>query len=144
MMDRKRDLRSELEKVDREDPENWYPDVGDILVGEVLRYTSGHTASDQYPICVVRDEENGGQLNVWVMHSVLRNKFKEKRPKPGERIGIKRLPDAPKGYKRFALLVDRDHPEVLHSDALERPGNGRGQDCGEFSSDERDDSPFYK
>ena len=48
---------------------------------------------------IVEDEENGGPRCVWLFHKVLREKFTEQSPKVGERIGIKRLPDAAKGYR---------------------------------------------
>lgn len=117
-----RDLRGELEDFDGEYPESWIPRVGDILVGTVRRYDSGTTDYGTYPIAVIEDEK-GAERGVWLLHTVLREEFKEKRPKPGERVGVKRLPDSEKGYKRYALRVDRDEPEVPDFDGFADPGD---------------------
>jgi hypothetical protein len=50
------------------------------------------------------------------MHAVLRGEFEKLVPKPGERVGIKRLPDSTRGaqnYKRFAVLVDREGADAV-------------------------------
>ena len=58
------------------------------------------------------DDASGKERTVWLLHKVLINEFKQKRPRPGEEIGIKRLPDADKGYKRYRVMVDRHEPDV--------------------------------
>lgn len=114
----RRDLRGELEDFDGEYPESWIPAVGDILVGEVLRYSRGTTNWGSYPICVLRDERTGEERSVWLMHTVLLDEFRKQRPKVGERVGVKRLPDADGGrYRRYALRIDRPEPDA--SDLLE-------------------------
>lgn len=129
-------LRDELEDFDGEYPESWIPDVGDILVGEVLRYDSGSTDYGRHPICVLEDEATGEERGVWLLHTVLLEEFKQRRPKPGERVGIKRLPDAEKGYKRYAVRVDREEPEVPDFDAFSDPGD---VPPGEDPTDPEDD-----
>ena len=42
---------------------------------------------------------------------VLIDQFKKLRPKPGERVGIKRVADSEKGYARYVVKVDR--PEEI-------------------------------
>lgn len=132
----RRDLRGELEDFDGY-PESWRPDVGEIIVGEVLRYDSGHTEYGEYPIAVLRDKSTGEERGVWLMHTVLRDEFEEKRPKPGERVGIKRLPDADKGYKRYAVRVDRDEPEMPEFDDYAEPGDVPPQDREALREEER-------
>lgn len=109
--DGRRDLRGELQDWDGEYPSSWIPAVGDILVGEVLRYSKGTTEYGQYPIVVLADEETGEERSVWLLHTVLLREFQEQKPRIGERVGVKRLPDSEKGYRRYALRVDRPEPE---------------------------------
>jgi hypothetical protein len=104
-----RDLRGELQDYDGNYPESWKPEVGYLCVGELLRYDSGSTEFGDYVIAVIRDDDTGEERSVWLMHEVLRREFAKRRPKPGERLGIKRLDDdAEKNYKRYALRVDRE------------------------------------
>ena len=105
-------FREELEAFDGTFPEGWRPKVDDLLVGKILRYDEGWTKHGECPICLVEDEEAGGLRAVWIFHAVLLDEFRKKRPKVGERIGIKRLPNAAKGYWRYELRVDREEPDV--------------------------------
>lgn len=105
--DRRRDLRAKLEKDSGELPKSWIPKVGDLLCGELVRYDSGHTPYGRAVIAVVRDEDTEELRGVWLIHHVLREKFKEDRPRPGEWVAIKRLPDSERGYRRYSLLLDR-------------------------------------
>ena len=107
-----RDLRDELEKFDGTYPESWRPEVGEILVGTIVRYETGSTNYGSYPICVVRDEQSGAERSVWLLHAVLRDEFEKQKPLPGERCGIKRLPDSDKNYKRYVVRIDRDQPDL--------------------------------
>ena len=93
--------------------------MGDLLVGELVRYDTGYTPYGPSHIAVLCEEDTGELRGVWLIHHVLRGEFSKQRPRPGERIGIKRLPDAEKGYKRYRVLVDRGaEPEVPDFDAL--------------------------
>lgn len=151
-------FRRELEDFDGEYSESWIPKPGDVLVGELLRYTTGTTEYGQCPIAVIRDEDGGEERSVWLLHAVLRREFQEQRPRPGERLGIKRLPDDRKRrYKRYALRVDRDEPVVPdldryppagdvapeHVDEAVRSSREHGRDpepSAPFGAD--DDDPF--
>jgi hypothetical protein len=127
-----RDLRGELEDFTGEYPRSWIAKVGDVVVGRVERYSEGSTPYGRCPIVVVADEITGELMSIWLMHTVLRNEFSEQKPKPGERVGIKRLPDSERGYKKFALRVDRgptaDVPDFSQygapADVLEAPATG--------------------
>jgi len=106
---RGRDLRSELDQDDGALPTSWRPEVGDTLVGVLLRYDRGSTPYGPQTIAHIADEESGEIRGVWILHEVLRQEFAAQRPRPGERLGIKRLPDGD-GYKRYRLVVDRAEP----------------------------------
>ncbi len=118
-----RDLRRELKDFDGTHPDSWRPNVGDMLVGTVIRYDRGRTKHGDAPICVIRDEVTDEPRSVWLLHTVLRDEFKEQRPRVGESIGIKRLPDSDKGYKRYVLRVDRPEPDVPDFGAFAAPGD---------------------
>jgi hypothetical protein len=102
-----RDLRIELEREDGTYPESWRPQPGDILVGTIEKYDRASTSYGTYNIAVLRDEQ-GALHSVWLMHAVLLDEFRKLRPRPGERLGIKRLEDAERGYRRYAVRVDRE------------------------------------
>ena len=139
----KRDLRSELSEFDGKYPESWIPKVDDILVGTVVRYESGSTEYGPCPIVVVEDEEKKELRSVWLLHAVLRSEFQKKRPRPGERVGIKRLPDAKIDYKRYALWVDREEPEIPDFSQFAPAGDVSPEDQARLSVDEgSDDLPF--
>ena len=108
-----RDLAAELDSETGAHPESWKPAPGDKLVGRVVRYDK---APGRYGPCVlavldVAGEGHGPHLvAVWLAHKVLLELFKELRPAPGERVGIKRVDDSGKGYARYLVKVDR--PEI--------------------------------
>ncbi|MBI3183317.1 MAG: hypothetical protein HYZ28_14360 [Myxococcales bacterium] len=113
-----RDLKAELEAEDGIHPEAWRPRVGEVLVGRLSRYDR---APDLYSgglawVAVVEPEDGAPRVAIW-LGTVLLDLFKRHRPKPGERLGLKRLPDSEpveRGRKpcaRYALRVDR--PEEL-------------------------------
>lgn len=108
-----RDLRAELEHFDGSFPKPLKLEANDVFVGQVLRYESGHTSYGECPIVVLVDEATGEEWSLWMFHQVLRNEFLEKRkPRVGERVGIKRLPEDPtKAYTRYVVRVDRDAPQ---------------------------------
>ena len=107
-----RDLLAELQAETGERPTTWKPEPGDILVGVLLRYDrvpdlyrKGETAV----LAVVRSDA-GPVVSVWLGRALLAL-FKTQKPEPGDRVGVKRLPDvqAPAGkhpYQRWALRVD--------------------------------------
>ena len=49
--------------------------------------------------------------------------FRKIKPKPGERIGIRRLDDSSKGYMRYALLTEREDALVPDFEELVGPGD---------------------
>ena len=149
------DFREELEAFDGTFPEGWRPKVGDVLVGKILRHDKGSTDYGECKICRMEDEEAGEPRAVWIFHTVLLDEFKKKLPKVGERIGIKRLPDAAKGYRRYVLWVDREEPDVPDFSRFGPPdppergeaaaGGSHGDEDSEFTDEApagEDDLPF--
>jgi len=104
-----RDLKQEMEEFDGEYPRSWKPQVGEIIVGKVLRYEQGNTEYGPCWIVVIHDEETKEDRSCWMIHKVMRSEFKKQKPQVGERVALKRLPDHPE-YKRYALRVDRNEP----------------------------------
>ena len=136
-----RDLRRELDEFDGQYPESWVPQPGDLIVGGVLRYEIGRTPYGTNPIVVLRDEENDEERAVWLLHSVLLNAFKTLRPRVGERIGIKRLEDADKGYRRYVLRADRPEPSVDEIlDDADGPGDVPSEELEELAALAQDDA----
>ena len=107
-----RDLLREFQEDSGEHPPAWKPDVGDVLVGVLLRYDR---APDLYhpgetALVAVVKPDSGPTVAVW-LGVVLLSLFKAHRPRPGDPVGLKRQTDSPprpgkKPSARFTLRVD--------------------------------------
>ena len=119
------DFRDALEKDDGEFPSSWIPKIGDVLTGILLRYTSGPTDYGPCPIVVIQDDETDAPRSFWLLHTVARGEFAKLKPHPGERVGIKRVPDSEKGYRRYVVKVDRpvSDAEVPDFNTFAAPGD---------------------
>ena len=110
-----RDIEHDLDAFDGTFPESWRPKPGDKIVGRLVRYTQGESPYGPRHIAVVEAMNAGGEpylVGIWLSHAVLVDQFKRLKPKPGERIGVKRLADVPgrgdkRGYAMFKVVVDR-------------------------------------
>jgi hypothetical protein len=104
-------FRRGLEDDEGEFPDAWIPKPGELLVGQLARYERGTTTYGTCAIAVVLDEDSGQERAVWILHHTLKGEFASLRPVPGERVGIKRLPDAENAhgqrYQKWLLRVDR-------------------------------------
>ena len=110
-MTKHRDLQSQLDSWRDEPARAWRSRVGDVLVGELEGYHRGEGAYGPTWVAHVRDEKAGELRAVWLFHTVLLDEFRRLRPKPGERIGLRRLDDGgqeDRRYRRYALVVDRE------------------------------------
>jgi len=106
-----RNLEAELEHETGEWPAAWKPQEGECVSGIVRRYSVGTGQFGSVRTCIL-EKANGERVSLWLNSTVLLSLFERERPKVGEQIGIKYLGKHPdKGYKRFALLVDRDEQE---------------------------------
>jgi hypothetical protein len=107
-----RDLLAELQEETGEHPPAWRPAVGDVLVGTLLRYDRApnlYQPGESAVVAVVKPDE-GQPVAIW-LGTVLADLFRRHRPQPGDRLGLKRLPDShprpgKKPYARFVLRVD--------------------------------------
>src|SRR4051794_41985145 len=90
----RRDLRKELDSYTDERPETWDPAPGDMLVGTLLRYKEVNGRHGRSVLAIIADEDaNSAPVGVWITPTVLRQEFTRLRPRPSERIGIKRMAD---------------------------------------------------
>ena len=117
-----RDLRKELEMIGDEPSNTWHPEVGDVIVGRLVTYDQGSTKFGECRIAVLQEEPADGLCEVWLGHAVLKNEFERQQPRVGERVGIKRLADSDKGYKRYKLLIDREELQKSESDSTDATG----------------------
>jgi hypothetical protein len=58
-------------------------------------------------VAVIAPDDGSEVFSVWLTAKVLFEEFKRLRPRPGERVGIRRLDDADH-FQRWAVEVDRD------------------------------------
>ena len=105
-------LRERLDRDSEPHPEAWRPGPGGELIGEFMGYRSGTTRlGETHQIAIIRDDA-GELFAVWLFHKVLLAEFEKARPKHGETILIRRLPDRENSdgqvYRVFRVAVDRD------------------------------------
>ena len=115
-------LRERLDQHEGDSVPYWDPEVGDVVIGTIVAIevrTAPH--SGRTPVLTIQDEISGGLIDVWALHTVLRSELKKLRPKKGDRIGIKRLPDADKGYRRFVVKTDGE-PATVDWDSVSATG----------------------
>ena len=107
-----RNLDAELDDLGDSLPECWRSAPGSKLVGVLLRYDRGTNVYGTYHIVHIRDDASGNVLAVWLSHAVLLNEFRKHRPKPGQRVGIKRLGDSNRGYACYQMITDDSESTV--------------------------------
>jgi hypothetical protein len=106
--DLRRDLRRRIRDMDEHPTTNWRPAPGDVLVGLLVDVDMRTTKYGPAPVLTIRDEDSGQYVDVWALHTVLRNELVKRAPRPGEKLAIRRLEDSDNGYKRYKVLVDRE------------------------------------
>lgn len=91
-------------------PPNWEHSPGAELIGTVVRYKRVDTKQGERIVAHIRPDDGSPIMTVW-LGTVLLSEFKRLRPRPGERVGIKRLDDAVskagRAYQVFSVVVDR-------------------------------------
>ena len=107
-----RDLIKELQNEVIEYPESWQPEVGGIISGVLLKYTRGPTSYGEVDIAWIQQDGDQPTLCVWLTRQILRSKFREKRPRPGERIAIK-YHGQPSGKSYHQASAAAELPVVL-------------------------------
>lgn len=127
--------------------ESWKPKPGDVIEGTLVEYQQADTAYGLTWIAHVQVDataHHGAYVAaVWLSHKVLREAFAKQRPRPGERLGIRRLSDAADAdgktkYARYVLIVDRpgENPAGPNWDAL------AGEEQHDSRTGAEDDVPF--
>lgn len=116
-------FNDQLDAEDLGHPESWRPRPGDRIIGKLIRYDRGESNYGPRWIAVLHvDPSNeyphGYLCGVWLSHAVLVAKFKELRPKPGERVGVRRLEDSAKGYAMYRVVVEGRGPAIPEWDGL--------------------------
>jgi hypothetical protein len=91
-------------------PPNWEHSPGDELIGTVVRYKRVDTKQGERIVAHIRPDDGGPVVTLW-LGTVLMSEFKRIRPRPGERVGVKRLDDATskagRTYQNWSVVVDR-------------------------------------
>jgi hypothetical protein len=107
-------LENRLQSQNGDFPPSWYPEEGEVLVGELLHYTSAKTTHGDVNIAVIREHDTEQAFSVWLSRSVLRAEFEKHSPGPGDTVGIKFHGQkvSRKGTSYFAYSVEVDHVPV--------------------------------
>ena len=106
-------FREDAESFEGFPPAVVFNEVGQMVIGHVVRYSEGLSEYGPYPILVVNDEDSGEDVSIHLFHFVLARKVMELRPVPGERVAVKYLgkkdgKDAKHDpYRIFHVKVDR-------------------------------------
>jgi hypothetical protein len=148
-----RDLAAELDDDDGTFAESWKPRAGDKITGVLVRYDEAQGAFGPCPVAIIDALNDVGvpyPVTVWIGPAMLRSEFKKVKPKPGERIGIKRFKDSEKGYARYRVIVDRPDEKQFEPnwDALDDLSNGDDTQngvragAGAAPADNNEDLPF--
>ena len=87
----------ELDEHTGKYPPAWRPEVGDRLVGRVIRYATVPTNYGKQFVVTIRPDDaiddGDDDVAVWLSHVVLMNHFARLRPQRGTLVGIRRLDD---------------------------------------------------
>jgi hypothetical protein len=130
-------------------PIPWKPEVGDELEGTVLEVDEYEGDHGPYPVVLVGTDD-GKKVTVYGSRSVLMSKLAKKRPRVGDRIGIKYLgyPEG-KSYHNYNVEVDPVDPVAqpepdwdsmaANADAIAADAE-KGRPIENF--DDHDDEPF--
>lgn len=92
--------------------EAWRPEVGDVIIGRVLRISEGgsESAFGAYPILTIQADRDGMCVNVHSFHSVLRRELSRQEVGEGDRVGIKYLGQVKGGdfgkFENYRVIKD--------------------------------------
>jgi len=126
------DFEQRFEEDDGAFPESWRPRPGDKCIGRLVRYTRGESKFGPRTIAVLECSNDEGKtylLSMWLSSAVLTDKFRRLRPKPAERVAVKRLSDVEGANGRYAnYVVHVDRPAESSMAALDAIGNPEAAD----------------
>lgn len=109
----------DMETMLNAEQEGWRPEVGDILIGDVLNMelAGHHSRWGTYPLLTIRQLDEAGTITLWhAFHQVTRNELENKGVRIGDRIGVKYLgKEAVKGndeleYDNYRILKQPRKP----------------------------------
>ena len=85
------ELRRAVAADDGSLPERWNADdvPGTMLVGTLLRYETIVTDFGEAQVAVIEDDDDGHVWGVALFRAVLKKRFEQLNPKPGDTIGLK-------------------------------------------------------
>jgi hypothetical protein len=139
MNDTGRTLEERLEA----NAEAWRPEAGAMVIGTVVDVDSRTTEFGTYPIVTLRTEA-GDEVAVHGFHTVLKNEFSKRPPRPGERLGVKYLGKSPKGYESYRLAWEDVAPPDWNRIGVEAQAEAavEGIDDPGSQSAQSDDIPW--
>lgn len=119
-------LDRERERREEGFPDSWKPDAGDVIEG---KFVSHNMASTKYGdvVVMVLEDENGVRHSVWTMHTALRKRMAELRPRIGDTLAIQYegMVEGQRGGNSFhSYLVVSDREAQPESDTPDF-GDGR-------------------
>jgi len=111
-------LRHAAEIDDGSLPLRWNPDdIPDtMIVGELLRYETIVTDFGPSQIAIVEDEDDGVAYGVALFRAVLKKKFDQLEPRPGDRVAVKYVGlEQPRqagknSYHNYVVKLERGTP----------------------------------
>lgn len=102
-----RDLRAELKSRPDDDPVEWTPKEGDIIVGFVRSTPSAHADTGSASAFLVCEERAMTPVRVNLDSPQLTALLELHNPHENERVGIKYVGVDGSGVKRYQMIVDR-------------------------------------
>jgi hypothetical protein len=85
------------------------------LAGDLLYYEDASTRFGRAQIVVLREEESGHPVAVWLTHGVLRREFEKHDPRPGDKLTItydgRRTSKAKRTYFAYTVEVNDRAPQ---------------------------------
>lgn len=94
---------------------SWRPEVGDELIGRLVRVDTRPTKQSAAERVAILEREDGSHLAAWMFYRVLADEWDQADPQPGELVLLKRLPDGIAkahggAFRRYRVTVDRAEP----------------------------------
>lgn len=107
-------LKKRLDEKTGEYADAWRPEQGDDVVGDVIRVDAHDGGHGEYSIVTLATEK--GEVAIHAFKTVLRSKFEEREPKPGDLIAVKYL-----GSRESSAGRTYDDYTVVWEDASSPP-----------------------
>lgn len=106
------EFRNDADADEGDYADSWSAKPGDILCGEVLGYRM-NVGQYHTTVATIADEDTGEERALWISTAAMVDWFDEMKPRVGERVYVRRLPDGQsktsgQSYKKWILKVDRE------------------------------------